>query len=188
MANINHIIDEVVLPVLTNLELRHAVVGKHTVRLGFRGERGAYEVVIHAVQRPPLVLVRIRPHLTLGRERRDAVLEALLGMNYGSWLLKAGLDPLDDEVAFDTELPLYQGGMRREDFTTYLLLILSHFQEAHELLQKVRWGGLSFREALTKDRAPRPRRRRADAAQEPQGRLAREVEELLKDMGEAEAE
>jgi hypothetical protein len=185
------LIDGAVRPALDELQIRYQI-DDETLHTVLPTEAGAVLISIRQFKHPSLVWLRFSPAIFIQQEQKDGLLETGLGINYQDWLIKVGRDARDGELVFDVELPLLHGVLTKESFTTYFVLALDKVQDALKRLAKVRWGGLSPKQALGKANSPEsrtvqppsPRRRRKT-------KLEREIEGLLnrlesRDSGETE--
>lgn len=134
-----------VIPALQALDLRYVVNGE-AVCLDFRGAPAAYHLCLRVVAEPELLWLHFIPSLWV-EASSTAVLELLLALNHGEWQLKCSRHPADGEVAFDAELPLYDG-LTPEYVGEYVMGACLCVSALLPLILKVQWGGLSVAEAI----------------------------------------
>lgn len=151
MDTMDNTMREVVIPALQALEWRYAENGE-VVCLDFRGAPAAYHLCLRVIEEPELLWLHFIPSLWV-EAGATAVLELLLALNHGEWQIKCGRDPADGEVAFDAELPLYEG-ITTEYVGDYVRGACLRVGALLPLILKVKWGGMSVAEAIALRAAP----------------------------------
>lgn len=172
-----NVISDLVAPALQALDLRYVVNGD-AVCLDFRGAPAAYHLCLRAVAEPELLWLHVIPGLWVEADS-TAVLELLLALNHGEWQLKCSRHPADGEVAFDAELPLYDG-ITPEYIGEYVMGACLRVSALLPLILKVQWGGLSVAEAiaLRAGGSAEP----AEPAEPPASRAEQEALEIVQQM------
>jgi hypothetical protein len=132
---------EVIIPALEALELKYEQREEHAL-LGFVGETGHLDLVIRPVERPPLIWLHFRPHFFALGSSREVLLEADLGINARTWLVKCGYERQDGEIIIDAEYPMLDETASVQAFAAFLVASQLAAFEATEVLARARWSGL----------------------------------------------
>jgi hypothetical protein len=118
------------------------------IRSGFAGTTNNFHVIIRLFSEQQAIGIRIPEIMHLQERRRLEVMQALLMINYGLMLGGFGVDPRDGEVDFETNVPIDDATLSKEQFLQMLgatCVTVDHF---YGVLNQVLWGNVAPLDAI----------------------------------------
>jgi hypothetical protein len=127
------------------------------IRTGFGGTNNNFLVIIRLFSEQQAIGIRVPEIARLQERRRLECMQTLLMINYGLILGGFGVDPRDGEVDFETNVPIDDATLSKEQFKQMLFATGLTVDRFYGVLNQVVWGNVAPLDAIMGSQQETPR-------------------------------
>lgn len=147
MANQVHFSD--IVRGLQQDDWKFDVSDDNTIRLGFAGKNGRFQVIVRFLKEKDLVQILTFYPFNVAENFRPMICEVITRMNYGLLFCSCEMDMNDGEVRCRGSMPVDEAPFYWEQFRTILITTITTADRYYPAFMAVIFGGKNAKDAIT---------------------------------------